>query len=65
MGLTPGVAFTLMVGSDFDLEALHYVVDGPGGEQPLLVPNQVRPFALGGFTFTAVGAGLFAPRSAP
>jgi hypothetical protein len=65
VGLTPGVAFTLMVGSDLDLRALRYVVQDQGAEQPLLVPNQVRPFALGGFTFTAVGAGLFAPRSAP
>jgi hypothetical protein len=65
VGLTPGVAFTVTAGSDFDLRALRYVVEDQGPDQPLLVPNQVRPFALGGFTFTAVGAGLFAPRSAP
>jgi hypothetical protein len=65
VGLAPGVAFTLVVGSDFDLAARRYYVDGAGNGQDLLVPWRVRPVAMAGFTFTAVGAGLFASRSTP
>ncbi len=64
--LAPGVAFSLVAGSDFDLASLHYVVDGPGSNQDdLLVPWHVRPLAMAGFTFTALGTGLFATRGPP
>lgn len=67
VGLAPGVAFTLVVGSDFDLAPLrrYFVDEGAGNGPDLLVPWRVRPVALAGFTFTAVGAGLFASRSTP
>jgi hypothetical protein len=64
VGLAPSVAFTLVVGSDFDFASRHYFVQTTGRED-LLVPSPVRPLALAGFTFTAVGTGLFAARSAP
>lgn len=64
LGLAPGVAFTLVAGSDFDFASRHYFVDATGKED-FLVPSPVRPLALAGFTFTAVGTGLFAQRNAP
>ncbi len=65
VGLAPGVAFTLVVGSDFDLLRNRYVVQNLGSDQEFLNPWVVRPLALAGFTFTAVGAGLFAARTTP
>ncbi len=60
--LAPGVAFTLVVGADVDLEPPDYYVGGPGGGD-ILTPWRVRPVALAGFTFTAVGNELFAART--
>jgi hypothetical protein len=60
--LAPGVAFTLVVGADVDLAPPEYAVNGPGGGD-ILTPWRVRPVALAGFTFTAVGNELFAART--
>jgi hypothetical protein len=62
--LTPGVALTLVAGVEWDLTPPQYVVDvvgGPGGGN-LLAPWRVRPVVLAGFTFTALGGGLFSGR---
>jgi hypothetical protein len=59
--LAPGVAFTLVAGSDVDLKSLHYAFDGVRSGD-VLVPWHVRPAVLAGFTFTALGSGLFATR---
>ncbi len=65
--LAPGVAFSLVVGSDFDfIRPVLYVVNTPGNNQgDLLAPWHVRPMAMAGFTFTALGTGLFATRGPP
>jgi hypothetical protein len=57
--LTPGVALTLVAGAEWDLTPGEYFVQG-GGD--VFVPWRVRPVVLAGFTFTAVGNGLFATR---
>ena len=62
VGLAPGVALTLVAGSDFDIEPQRYTVAGVGGGE-ILVPWRVRPAVLAGFTFTALGNGLFAART--
>jgi hypothetical protein len=59
--LAPSVAFTVAVGTDVDFVPPEYVV-GPQ-ESPVLDPWLLRPFALAGFTFTAVGSELFAART--
>lgn len=65
--LAPGVVFTLVVGADVDLTARQFYVDGQGGGNMgggnILTPWRVRPIALAGFTFTAVGSSLFAGRT--
>ena len=65
LGFAPGVAFTLVAGSDFDFASRHYHFVDAEGDHDLLAPSPVRPFALAGFTFTALGTGLFAQRNAP
>jgi hypothetical protein len=59
--LAPGVTFTILLGGDVDLESVHYYAAG-SGDLDVLVPWHFRPVAQAGFTFTAVGPGLFASR---
>ncbi len=61
VSLTPGVALTLVVGAEWDLFPREFQVGGPGGGD-ILRPWRVRPVALAGFTFTALGSGLFSGR---
>jgi len=58
VALTPGVALTLVAGSDLDLESVHYEYQG-NQNGDVLVPWRLRPVVLAGFTFTALGGGLF------
>jgi hypothetical protein len=64
LGLTPGVALTLAVGTDVDVASsqLHYLVAYGNGKTPsdVLSPWRVRPFLLAGFAFTALGERRFA-----
>jgi hypothetical protein len=59
-GVASGVAVTLMAVCDFDLADRHYYDAIDGGRADVLVPWHVRPMLVAGFTFTAVGQGLFA-----
>jgi hypothetical protein len=63
LGLTPGVALTLAVGSDVDVaySQLHYLVGNRITNVPsdVLSPWRVRPFLLAGFAFTALGERRF------
>jgi hypothetical protein len=61
LALAPGVALTVVAGSDLDLAlaSLHYAA--PNGD--VFAPWRVRPVVLAGFTFTAAGSGLFAART--
>ena len=61
LALAPSVAFTIIVGSDVDFVARRYVISPP--QTDILDPWRPRPFALAGFTFTAVGNELFAGRT--
>ena len=62
--LAPGVAFTLVAGADVDFVPPEYAVREPGGtDKEIASPWHVRPVALAGFTFTAVGNELFAARA--
>jgi hypothetical protein len=62
IGLTPGVALTVTARAEWDLNPRSYVVDGTGGGDVVFAPWRVRPVALAGFTFTAIGTGLFPGR---
>ena len=62
MALAPGVAFTVVVGTDVDFVPPEYRVGGSQGGD-ILTPWRVQPLALAGFTFTAVGKELFAART--
>ena len=59
VALTPGVALTFVAGSDVDLELIDYAYRGVQNGD-VLVPWRLRPAVLAGFTFTALGGGLFA-----
>jgi hypothetical protein len=64
VALTPGVSLTLVAGSDIDLESIHYAYAYQGVQSgDVLVPWRLRPVVLAGFTFTALGGGLFAGRA--
>jgi hypothetical protein len=62
MALAPGVAFTVVVGTDVDFVPPEYQVGGAQGGE-ILTPWRLQPLALAGFTFTAVGKELFAART--
>jgi hypothetical protein len=61
LGLTPGVALTLVVGSDMDVVAYlpNYVVQNSKAPYEVMTPWRVRPFLLAGFAFTALGGRRF------
>jgi hypothetical protein len=59
-----GVVLVLSGVADVDLATRHYVFADAGSDQTVLTPWRVRPMALLGLAFTAVGDGLFA-RAAP
>ncbi|MGH7269351.1 MAG: hypothetical protein ACREJ3_02890, partial [Polyangiaceae bacterium] len=61
--LTSGVAFTLALAADADLSARVYSVSRGSALSEIVAPWAVRPLALAGFTFTALGQGLFAAES--
>ena len=63
LAIGAGTALSLMVATDVDLASRHWVVEGGGG-QPMdaFAPSRVRPLAMIGFTFTAVGDPRFAVR---
>jgi len=61
-GLTAGVVLTVAVACDFDLASRRYVLEEGGADSNVFVPWRVRPTLLAGFTFTALGEGLFAAR---
>jgi hypothetical protein len=61
LALAPSVTFTIIAGTDVDFVPPRYAVD-PSKSQ-VLDPWPVRPFALAGFTFTAVGSEQFAART--
>ena len=64
VAIAQGAAFTATATCDFDLVSRSYVEqDGPG-QKPIFVPWLARPMLLAGFTFTALGEGVFAARGA-
>jgi hypothetical protein len=62
VALAPGVALTVVAGAEMDLTPAGYFV-GPGPAKDTLAPWRVRPVVMAGFTFTALGSGLFAART--
>jgi hypothetical protein len=60
--LADGVVLTLDALLDVDLASRRYVLDDGGTDVSVLAPWRVRPMLLAGFTFTALGEGLFARR---
>jgi hypothetical protein len=63
LAIGAGTALSLMFATDVDLASRHWVVEGGGGEPTdAFAPSRVRPLAMIGFTFTAVGDPRFAAR---
>jgi hypothetical protein len=61
LALAPSVAFTLVAGTDVDFVPPVYAIGSP--PEDVREPWRVRPVALAGFTFTAIGRELFAART--
>ncbi len=62
LAIGAGTALSLMLASDVDLASRHWVVAGGGAPVEAFAPSRVRPLAMIGFTFTAVGDPRFATR---
>ena len=62
LAIGAGTALSLMIAGDVDLASRHWVVDGAGLPTDAFAPSRVRPLAMIGFTFTAVGDPRFATR---
>jgi hypothetical protein len=65
VALTPALQFTVEAAGDLDLTLRRYVVDQGPTQDGLFVPWRVRPTLLVGFTFAALGTGLFVPGAPP
>lgn len=63
LAIAPGTAISLMVAADVDLTSRRWVIEGAQREEAF-APSRVRPMAMLGFTFTALGDGRFASREA-
>lgn len=62
LAIGAGTALSLLVGADVDLTTRRWVVEGAAQRQEAFAPWRVRPMAMLGFTFTALGDGRFAAR---
>jgi hypothetical protein len=62
LAFAPSVAFTVVAGADVDFVPPVYDIGSPL-DQDVLRPWRVRPVALAGFTFTAIGRELFVART--
>jgi hypothetical protein len=64
LALASWLAITVTALCDFDLSLRHYVEQtAAGSPQPdVFVPLRVRPMLVAGFTFTALGEGVFGAR---
>jgi hypothetical protein len=63
LALGTGVSLSLTVAADVDLASRRWVLETDDGQRgDAFVPARVRPLALLGFTFTALGASRFAAR---
>ena len=62
LAIGAGTSLSLMLATDVDLASRHWVVEGGGPPMDAFAPSRVRPLALIGFTFTAVGDPRFATR---
>jgi putative intracellular protease/amidase len=58
--IATGVVLVLSGVADVDLASRHYIFADAGSDETVLAPWRVRPMALLGLAFTAVGDGLFA-----
>ena len=65
VAISGGTALSLMLGADVDLTSRRWVVEADGQRSSTFAPSRVRPMAMLGFTFTAVGDSRFAARGAP
>jgi len=61
LSLAPGLALTLIAGVEWDV-APHEYVSNVRQQLEVLKPWPVRPLVLAGFTFTALGSGMFPGR---
>ena len=65
LAIGAGTALSLMAGADLDLTSRRWVIDGGAQREEAFAPSRVRPMAMLGFTFTALGDGRFAAREVP
>jgi hypothetical protein len=63
LAIGAGTSLSLMIATDVDLASRRWVIDaGNGTNVDAFAPSRVRPLAMLGFTFTALGDGRFAAR---
>jgi hypothetical protein len=65
LSIAAGTALSLMLATDVDLTSRRWVVEGGREREEAFAPSRLRPMAMLGFTFTALGEGRFAAREAP
>ena len=59
LAIGAGTALSLLLAADVDFASPHWVVVSDGGVSDAFAPSRVRPLAMLGFTFTAVGDSRF------
>lgn len=64
VAISGGTALSLMIAADIDLASRRWVVEADGERSSTFAPGRVRPVAMLGFTFTALGDSRFAARGA-
>ena len=62
LAIGAGTALSLMIAADIDFASPHWVVVSDGAVSDAFAPSRVRPLAMLGFTFTAVGDSRFMPK---
>ena len=65
LSMAAGTSLSLMLGADVDLASRRWVLESDAGlRTEAFVPSRLRPSAMLGFTFTALGDSRFASREA-
>ncbi|MDB4935833.1 MAG: hypothetical protein JWP87_2805, partial [Labilithrix sp.] len=62
LAIASGTALSLLVGADVDFASRRWVVESDGRRSDAFAPSRVRPLAMIGFTFSAIGEPRFASR---
>jgi hypothetical protein len=62
LAIGAGTALSLVLATDFDVASRRWVLDSDGHRTDAFAPSRLRPLAMIGFTFSALGEPRFASR---